>query len=295
MVLRIDNVFFNTPDVPKLAGFYSSATGYPVRRTQHEGSGVMWAEISVGGMELSFRRANDTAEIHPHLKGRFLELAPGAGATISFEVASTDKERTRIERLGAKFFGDPIMCNGGQEVISIFADPAGRPVQLYEPRFKGPADVVAAVRASTMVPSGFSQRPTLVGSNLRGISGLAYSVMFTDADLGITREFYSALLEADPTSQSIDRAAWDVDGAVIEVRSTDLQDSMTALNGSRRAGVTPVFEVRSLGRAVAALMPSIAKPAIMVGEKLARVGGNRAIFADPEGNGFELWERSTVH
>jgi hypothetical protein len=81
-------VFLNTTDVAKLSSYYAGVLGVPVRRQQTLAGYLMWAEIGHGGMEMSFRLAQGTPKIHEDLRSDFLELSPGQGATVSFEVAS---------------------------------------------------------------------------------------------------------------------------------------------------------------------------------------------------------------
>ena len=103
MISRIDNIFFNTSRVDYLAASYSRALKIPVRREQVLTPGLMWAEINVGGMELSFRKAGGTPIEHPYLMDQFVEMAPGNGATISFEISDSDEVRALLESRGVRF------------------------------------------------------------------------------------------------------------------------------------------------------------------------------------------------
>lgn len=285
VILRIDNVFFNTPDVLGLSAHYSAMLGLPTRRVQEESPGAMWAEISVGGMELSFRRFAATSLIHPHLRGNFLETPPGEGATISFEVADTEAARRHVEKAGGKLVGDPIVCNGGQEIISVFSDPSGRAVQLYEPRFASTAALSVAARHGALAVSSLSESKILPGSNLRGIGGLAYSVAVIAEDLASHVSFYSDLLERKEISTSSNIAVFDLDGSLIEIRSPEHQAALFGGGSVRRRGVTPIIEVHSVDLA-------LHRARHAMGARLNPTPStDRAFAVDQEGNPVEFWKR----
>jgi hypothetical protein len=292
MLLRIDNVFINTPDVNRLAEHYSALTGMPIRRRQQEGPGVMWAEILVGGMEFSFRKANATQQIHEHLRSDFLETPPGGGVTVSFEVAKMEEVRDRLKSRGVKFRGDIIRCSNGQELISIFEDNRGRAVQLYEPRFASKSDAV--IVASRNVTSAMSTNTVQVGSNLRQISNLAFSVLFYDDDLPSTQRFYGEVLELPVKSRAEDRVLFELDGTVLEFRKGPRTfQGLSAKNLLPGNGGIAVFEVRKLADA-----PKVFKAVGTLHTEQFQLSGAetgpRLAGADIEGNVFEFWERPSA-
>ncbi|RVE87074.1 VOC family protein [Sinorhizobium meliloti] len=290
MILRIDNIFFNTPDVDALADYYSSATGLPARRKQVEAPGLMWAEISIGGMELSFRKAQATPLVHTRAKDTFVETPPGSGATISFEVNDTDAERNRLGNIGAKLHGDPLDCSGGQEIISIFSDPSGRPVQLYEPRFNSTSDLVTAARSSPTMAL-LTSRPIQFGSNLRGTADMAYSVSIIDDDLQVMESFYSDLLEEKPVFKDTGRVTFDVDGSVLEIRSSQTYAELHGMDEAVPLGVIPLLETRSAARTMAAFNRGSMTNMIVANARPYQATGSRAAIRDPDGNHVEFWER----
>lgn len=288
MLLRIDNVFFNTTDVDGLAHHYSRLTGLPVRRSQVEAPGLMWAEIGIGGMELSFRLAGATPMIHPHLEGEFAENPPGRGATVSFEVADTAAERERLVGIGAKPHGQPINCSGGQEIISVFSDASGRLIQLYEPRYASVAGGGASTMGRSAGSPALSASPVQVGSNVRDIGGLAFSISCVDDDVSHSSAFYSELFESKPIQADGGIVRFDLDGATVELRSREFESELYGDDNNETLGFIPMLEVASLDRALARLslagLPSAPLPA-------RRSKENRARLRDIDDNVVELWQR----
>jgi catechol 2,3-dioxygenase-like lactoylglutathione lyase family enzyme len=298
ILTRVDNFFYNTEDVAGLAQFHSKSLGMPIRREQTESPGLMWAEINVGGMELSFRLSGGTPKAHPELESNFLELSAGEGATISFEVHDMESVRSELSSRGVKFYGDVISCSDGHEIISIFEDPFGRPVQLYEPRFSSFTEAVSlAARASAVesVSSGSPSRKVQIGSNLRDVRDMAMSISFYVDDLQLAKNFYGDILELPLYQDTKDRLSFLLDGTIIEFRK--FNENITPLEkvsqlSSNQGGVVAI-EVRKLDLARemltarnATLLPQLTEPL-----ESAR-GGSRSAFRDIDGNPLELWERS---
>lgn len=176
LIPRIDNVFLNTRDVDGLSGWYAMTLGIPVRRRQVEADRVMWCEIGVGGMELSFRLADGAPARHPELRGVFAETPAGAGATVSYEVRDTPAAREALLKRGATPAGSTMACTDGQELITAYRDPAGVIFQTYEARFPSPeAAIRTAKRASSVVSSDF-------GLNLRDVRGLGLGATIRTPD-----------------------------------------------------------------------------------------------------------------
>lgn len=314
LVKRVDNFFYNTKDVAALAGYYSDVLGMKIRREQVLTPGLMWMEINVGGMELSFRQAEGTPKEHPDLKDDFLELSPGRGATISFEVSDTQRVRKDLQDRGVKFHGDVIHCTDGKELISIFEDPFGRPVQLYEPKFSSVHEGEALASRGTGTP----MEDTF--SNLRDIRDVAMSISFNVDDLDLAKRFYGETLELPLQGEDDDHVSFVLDRTVIEFRSHK-SPSIAALGIPQLTaseGGSIAIEVRELDVARSALEQRNFNLGPLVDFSLSRTAlngaaeegnenvlmqrfsphgilGNGRLCAlrDPDGNPVELWERHT--
>jgi len=301
LVKRVDNFFYNTPDVAALAKYYSQVLGVPIRREQVLTPGLMWMEINVGGMELSFRKAEGTPQEHPDIKDDFLELRPGQGATISFEVSNTDETRSALEKRGVRFRGDTIHCTGGKELISIFEDPFGRPVQLYEPRFESTDE---AFKLAVREGAGGGLQDAF--SNLRDIRDTAMSISFAADDLDVARKFYGDVIGLPVQGQDEEHLSFILDGTTIEFRRVD-SPALKAL-GIRQLksneGGAIAIEVGKME--VARTTLSARKLEIesftdfRSSEKFVNVSGHGILgngqlsgLRDPDGNRFELWQRQT--
>lgn len=304
MLKRVDNFFYNTRDVARLANFYSAVLGIPIRREQVESPGLMWAELSVGGMELSFRLAGGTPKAHPELKD-FLEVAPGKGATVSFEVDNTEKVRAELQSRGVRFRDngdDCIYCSLRQELISVFEDPFGRPVQLYEARFAtvDEARVLAKRASATLAASGAD-----AFSNLRDVRDLAMSTSFYVDDLKAARQFYGDVLELPIQGEDENRISFLIDGSVIEFRKrgSRLVRELRLPQLSSKDGAVVAFEVRSVESSLRTLQARgvkaqpVAATQLRNGDGRSEVGfgiaasGPLAVFRDQDRNLVELWER----
>lgn len=276
IVNRVDNIFYNTEDVVRLATFHAQTLGMPIRREQIESpAGLMWMEINVGGMELSFRRAKETQRVHPELED-FLELDPGKGATISFEIEDMEAARRELSARGVRFRGDIISCTDGKELISIFEDPFGRPVQLYEPRFASVGETVALASRAT-----FSPAAARIGANLRNVHDLALSMVFYADDLAVVKRFYGETLELPLQREDENHLSFLLDGTTIEFRRYDPQSAPPL--APHQGGLVAV-EVRNRDLASLRLTRS--------GIEVQPASGRRGSFRDIDGNPVELWERS---
>ncbi len=330
MILRVDNVFFVTPDVAKLSNYYGNLLNVPARRAQVEGPGLMWAEIPIGGMECSFRKAEATTQVHPRAASDFLECKPGGGVTISFEVRNTDETIDALTKRGCKFFGKPLLCTGGKEVISIFQDHTGRAVQLYEARVgTGNETVMMQVRGGVslqrpstpqgaLLKTGFPQseadasfglspsdptsrwgyitaREIRAGSNLRDGRNLAYSAAFYDDDLKAAKAFYHGVLGLPVAYESSERLRVDADGTILEFRQLHAEDPYVRDSNLFRKGHggIPMFEVRNIAAAEQRMSDLGIKP--LDPQRLeADERGRRLAYTDYEGNIFEFWERPDI-
>jgi catechol 2,3-dioxygenase-like lactoylglutathione lyase family enzyme len=280
---RIDNLFINARDVAKLAAYYNATFGLPIRREQILKPGLMWVEILVGGMELSFRLYAGTPKQHPDLKKDFLELTPGQGATISFEVTNTPEVRAELSRRGVVFRGPTIPCTNGKELISIFEDFEGRPVQLYEGKFTSAEDAFsAAKRGSSTMPS------QQIGANIRDVRSCALSVTFLTKQLDEVKRFYGQCLGLPMAENSKDIVIFQLDGSVIEFRNSlgSLRPDTTLKGG------IPMIEVRDISYAGKYLKEAQVPFKRFVNAVSTSISnGPRLLLQDLEGNFVQLWER----
>jgi catechol 2,3-dioxygenase-like lactoylglutathione lyase family enzyme len=278
-IVRIDNLFFNTGDVGGLARWYASVTGIPIRRSQVEMDELMWCEIGVGGMELSFRRAGGAESRHAEVRGAFAELAPGAGATVSYEVDDTAWAREKLLSLGARPCGPTMVCTDGHELITAYRDPAGVIFQTYEARFDTPDQAISVTkRASSVVASDF-------GLNIRDIRGLGLGVTIRSPDPAVTAAFLVDAMGAEPAENGQGTTTLSLDRAILTV-SESQADGVSA--------AVPAIEVASLDAAGTYLERTGFE--FIRSEPRDEFRGTPIVgsmrLTDPDGNAFELWQRS---
>ncbi len=287
-LMRIDNVFFNTGDVAKLANFYSTVLQIEPRREQTLSGSLMWMEINYGGMELSFRLAEGTLKLHEDLKPDFLELRPGDGATVSFEVDDMKQARESFASRGVKFHGSTINCTDGEELLSIFEDHRGRALQLYQPRFKTPDNALKAAGrcgVSCALDADTMKKERLqIGSNVRDVRDMALDVVFYDDDLVGVQRFYGDVLQLPLYEAQKNRVRFVLDSSILEFRKPALTDPLLKGIGKAPKGGIVAFEVSDLPFASSALALRGIKP-------LATSNG-RTAFRDFEGNSIELWQNT---
>lgn len=274
---RIDNIFLNTGNVSALISSYSDMLGIPIRREQVLREALTWAEIGYGGMEMSFRLADATTSIHPQNKQTFVELAAGQGATISFEVDNMESARKTLEERGVEFLGPTIPCTDGQELISIFRDHRGRPVQLYAPAFRsGTREFQAAGRGSgaglASIKTFAEANRIQLGSNLLDIRGLGLCAAYDDDAPFESIAFYAGKLQL-PYSESDSEVTFKLDHSRIRFR-------VPPASAQRQIGATIVFEVADVEYAIerAGLF-----------SQFSAVEQRRGQFRDSEGNTLEFW------
>jgi predicted enzyme related to lactoylglutathione lyase len=283
-LMRIDNIFFNTGDVSKLATYYSQVLQVPIRRQQILSGLLMWAEINYGGMELSFRLAEGTTKIHDDLKSDFLELKPGDGATVSFEVANMQEAMKTLRGRGVKFHGGIINCTDGQELISIFEDHRKRPVQLYQPNFSSDAQVFGANRPSTLKDrETMAKNRIQVGSNIRDVRDLALDIVFYDDDLPGVHRFYGETLQLPVHQSSKTKVKFILDSSILEFRKPTAADPPLKNPNRPLTGGIVAFEVSDVEFACEVMALAGVKP-------INPPKQGKAALQDAEGNFLELWQ-----
>ena len=117
-MLRLTDFIIDCPDTMKLAAFYSSVTGIPVKDDSNE----HWAGIQMGGIELAFTQVEDYQAPrwpdHEHPKQFHLD----------FEVDDMEAEHRRVLSLGATLQRDCMDPDGYG--FRVFVDPVGHPFCL---------------------------------------------------------------------------------------------------------------------------------------------------------------------
>jgi predicted enzyme related to lactoylglutathione lyase len=282
VISSIDNVFFNTKDVRSLTSFYSSVLGLPVSRLTEIpcGSGrddkfVIWGEIPVGGVQLSFRKAGGTESVHPEFSN-FQESCPGSGATIAFGVQDMGYVREKLLHRGMRFHGDVFSCTDGRELISVFEDPWGRLLQLYEPRFN--SDEIEAYYPQAQQCAAPAESGTYTSMQLT----------LYQHDLSGVLSFYSEVLDIPVTSVADDRICFELGQTQIEFRTPLPSHRLPKGSPSCHVGGTvPVFlakDFRSAKQNLELIGTTFCLTPMTDNLNL----GMSICFSDPDGNMAEI-------
>ena len=112
-------------DVDKAIAFYTGALGFKV--DMHPAPG--FAAISRGDLRLLLNRPGAGGAGQAMADGQL--PAPGGWNRIQIEVASLADEVERLRAAGAVFRNDIVEGIGGRQIL--LDDPAGNPVELFEP------------------------------------------------------------------------------------------------------------------------------------------------------------------
>jgi catechol 2,3-dioxygenase-like lactoylglutathione lyase family enzyme len=118
-------------DVDAAIGFYTGQLGF--KTEFHPGPG--FAMLSRGALRLlltSPTGSGGAAQAMPD--GRRPEA--GGWNRIQLEVDDLAGEVERLRRAGARFRNQIVMGNGGKQIL--LDDPAGNPIELFEPQRRGP-------------------------------------------------------------------------------------------------------------------------------------------------------------
>ena len=125
------SVRYIVDDVEAALAFYRDRLGFRVEF--HPGPG--FAMLSRGPLRLLLSAAGGSggaAQAMPD--GR--KPQPGGCNRIQLEVEDLAHEVERLRTAGARFRGDIVLGNGGKQIL--LEDPAGNPVELFEPAPRGP-------------------------------------------------------------------------------------------------------------------------------------------------------------
>ena len=125
------SVRYIVDDVEAALAFYRDRLGFRVEF--HPGPG--FAMLSRGPLRLLLSAAGGSggaAQAMPD--GR--KPQPGGWNRIQLEVEDLAHEVERLRTAGSRFRGDIVLGNGGKQIL--LEDPAGNPVELFEPAPRGP-------------------------------------------------------------------------------------------------------------------------------------------------------------
>ena len=118
------NVRYMVDDVDAAVAFYTTHLGFSVRTS----FAPAFADVVRGGLRLLLSGPSSSAG-RPMPDGR----APGPGGwnRIHFIVKDIDAEVERLRAAGVTFRSDVVSGPGGRQIV--LDDPAGNPVELFEP------------------------------------------------------------------------------------------------------------------------------------------------------------------
>jgi catechol 2,3-dioxygenase-like lactoylglutathione lyase family enzyme len=120
------SVRYIVDDVDAAIAFYTQRLGFTV--DMHPAPA--FAAISRGGLRLLLNAAGGPGgAAQPMPDGRRPE--PGGWNRIQLQVEDLDKEVERLREAGARFRNDIVTGVGGRQIL--LEDPAGNPIELFEP------------------------------------------------------------------------------------------------------------------------------------------------------------------
>jgi catechol 2,3-dioxygenase-like lactoylglutathione lyase family enzyme len=119
------NVRYMVDDVEKTVDFYTAHFGFTVRSTH----APAFADVVRGNLRLLLSGPESSAG-RPMPDGRIPE--PGGWNRLHFIVDDLTAEVERLRASGVTFRNDIISGPGGRQVL--LEDPAGNPIELFQPR-----------------------------------------------------------------------------------------------------------------------------------------------------------------
>jgi catechol 2,3-dioxygenase-like lactoylglutathione lyase family enzyme len=119
------SVRYIVDDVQAAVAFYTQHLGFSV--TMHPGPG--FAMLSRGGLRLLLNAPGAGGAGQAMPDGRRPE--PGGWNRIQLEVQDLASEVQKLREAGARFRNDIVTGQGGKQIL--LEDPAGNPVELFEP------------------------------------------------------------------------------------------------------------------------------------------------------------------
>ena len=119
------SVRYITEDVEAAVAFYVERLGFDVQMQPGPG----FAVLSRGDLRLLLNRPGAGGAGQPMPDGRRPE--PGGWNRIQIEVSDLEREVGALREAGASFRGDIVAGRGGSQIL--LEDPAGNPVELFQP------------------------------------------------------------------------------------------------------------------------------------------------------------------
>ena len=118
------NVRYMVDDVEGAVGFYTTHFGFTLRSS----AAPAFADVVRGGLRLLLSGPASSAG-RPMPDGRTPE--PGGWNRIHFIVEDIAAEVERLRSAGVTFRNDIVRGPGGQQIV--LEDPAGNPIELFQP------------------------------------------------------------------------------------------------------------------------------------------------------------------
>jgi catechol 2,3-dioxygenase-like lactoylglutathione lyase family enzyme len=113
-------------DVDAAIGFYTKHLGFKVE--MHPAPG--FAALSLGNLQLNLNQPGAGGAGQSMPDGQ--QPAPGGWNRIQIVIEDLEATVEKLKADGAKFRGDIVMGNGGKQIL--LEDPAGNPIELFEPK-----------------------------------------------------------------------------------------------------------------------------------------------------------------
>ena len=120
------SVRYITDDVDSAVAFYVERLGFNVE--MHPAPG--FAMLARGDLRLLLNRPGAGGAGQPMPDGRMPE--PGGWNRFQIEVSDLEREVAALRAAGASFRGEIVTGVGGSQIL--LDDPAGNPVELFQPR-----------------------------------------------------------------------------------------------------------------------------------------------------------------
>jgi catechol 2,3-dioxygenase-like lactoylglutathione lyase family enzyme len=119
------SVRYITDDVDAAVAFYVERLGFDVEMRPGPG----FAALSRGDLRLLLNQPGAGGAGQPTPDGRRPE--PGGWNRIQIEVSDLERDVEALRTAGASFRGEIVTGRGGSQIL--LDDPAGNPVELFEP------------------------------------------------------------------------------------------------------------------------------------------------------------------
>ena len=132
------NVRYMVDDVDAAVAFYTTHLGFSVRTS----FAPAFADVVRGGLRLLLSGPSSSAG-RPMPDGR--TPGPGGWNRIHFIVDDVDAEVERLRAAGVTFRSDVVSGPGGRQIV--LDDPAGNPVELFQPAARSAVTGSTSARA----------------------------------------------------------------------------------------------------------------------------------------------------